>query len=140
MRVSTSSPCWNFSRGEVFKFTPMNYMHISLPLKKTISSAILLPIGFSVGLLLFRIAYSGSIYYLFLLWNLFLASITAVDGFVDENQAPIGLDDGVADIIWEYSPDVLVNAIKDKMQSFTAVEEKKSEALEPDLVPTQIGA
>jgi len=72
--------------------------------------------------------------------NLFIASITAVDGFVDENQAPIGLDDGVADIIWEYSPDVLVNAIKNKIQSFTAVEEKKSEALEPDLVPTQIGA
>ena len=32
-----------------------------------------MPVGFSIGLFLFRVAYTGSIYYAFLIWNLFLA-------------------------------------------------------------------
>ena len=70
---------------------------------------------------------------------LFIASITNVDGFVDENQQPIGLEDGVSEIIWEYSPDILVNAIKAKIQSFNAVEEKKKETSEQDLVGIPAG-
>ena len=72
--------------------------------------------------------------------NLFIASITSADGFVDENQVPIGVEDGVAEIIWEYSPDVLVNAIKVKFQSFTAIDEKKSETPENDSETTPVGA
>ena len=71
--------------------------------------------------------------------NLFIASITSVDGFVDENQVPMGVDENVAEVIWEHSPDVLVNAIKSKIQSFTAIEEKKSETPENDSVPTVPG-
>ena len=32
-----------------------------------------MPVGFSISLFLFRVAYTGSIHYAFLLWNLFLA-------------------------------------------------------------------
>ena len=71
--------------------------------------------------------------------RLFITSITAVDGFVDENQAPISLEDGVANVIWEYSPDALINAINAKIQGFTAIEDKKKEVLEDDLVPTVPG-
>lgn len=71
--------------------------------------------------------------------EMFVRSITDIDGFVDENQQPLTVADGIAEIIWEYSPDVLVNAIKAKIQSFNAIEEKKSEPLEQDLVPTLPG-
>ena len=44
-------------------------------MKNTISRLLLLPVGFTILLLLFRILYSGSLMYLFLVWNLFLAAI-----------------------------------------------------------------
>lgn len=65
--------------------------------------------------------------------DLFVSSIVKVEGFVNEEQEPLTVEDGVALIIWENCPDLLVDAIKDKIQKFTAIEEKKSETLENDL-------
>jgi ribosomal protein L22 len=70
---------------------------------------------------------------------LFVSSIQAVDGFVDENGANITLEDGVAEIIWEYAPDALVEEIKKVIQSFNAIDEAKKKEPEEDLVVTQIG-
>ena len=67
--------------------------------------------------------------------NQFIASISAVDGFVDENQAPISIEDGVRELIWEHGSDVLVTTINSKIKSFNILEEKKTEVLEEDLVP-----
>ncbi len=69
----------------------------------------------------------------------FIASISAVDGFVDENQAPISIEDGVRELIWEHGSDVLVTTINSKIKSFNILEEKKTEVLEDDLVPTVPG-
>jgi len=44
-------------------------------MKNTIPRLLLLPVGFTILLLLFRILYSGSLMYLFFVWNLFLAAI-----------------------------------------------------------------
>jgi len=71
--------------------------------------------------------------------DLFVLSIISVEGFVDENQTPLTVEDGVALIIWDNGSDLLVDAVKDKIQSFTAVEEKKSETLENDLPTTPVG-
>ena len=64
--------------------------------------------------------------------DLFVLSVCGADGFVNENQEPLNVEDGVALMIWDNGSDLLVDAIKDKIQSFTAVEEKKSETLEID--------
>ena len=63
---------------------------------------------------------------------IFVSSIVSVDGFTDENNNPIGMDDKVVNLIWEYAPDTLVNAIKEKIESFKMNDEKKSESLEND--------
>ena len=70
---------------------------------------------------------------------LFVSSIQAVDGFVDENGANITLEDGVANIIWEYADDALVEEIKKAIQSFNKQEEAKKKEPEEDLVVTQTG-
>ena len=44
-------------------------------MKITLSRLLLLPVSFTIFLLLFRVCYSGSLMYLFLIWNLFLAAI-----------------------------------------------------------------
>ena len=71
--------------------------------------------------------------------TLFINSIASVDGMLDENGNPIGLEDGIREIIWEYGADILVDRVKKAIESFNAVEEKKSEVLEGDLEPTPIG-
>lgn len=47
---------------------------------------ILMPVGFSISLLFFRIAYTGSLYYAFLLWNLFLAFLPFIISTVMSNK------------------------------------------------------
>ena len=69
---------------------------------------------------------------------LFIASIVAVDGFVDENQQPITIEDGIREILWEYGDDLLIDAVKSKIKGFKAYEEKKSESQEPGLENTQV--
>ena len=69
----------------------------------------------------------------------FIASITNVDGFVNENQEPINIEDGVRELIWEHGSDLLVTAINSKIKSFSDIEDKKKEVLEDDLVPTVPG-
>jgi hypothetical protein len=71
---------------------------------------------------------------------LFVSSIQAVDGFVDENGANITLEDGVANIIWEYADDALVEEIKKAIQSFNKQEEDKKKEPEIGVTDTQIGA
>ncbi len=69
---------------------------------------------------------------------MFVNSITEVDGFTDENQQPISIENSVRELIWEYSPDVMVEAIKKAIESFDIKDEKKSEEQEaPSLdIPT----
>ena len=71
--------------------------------------------------------------------SMFKASIVSADGFTDELQQPISMEGGVVDLIWEYAPDTLVNAIKEKIQSFDILAEKKSEASEVDSLDTPVG-
>lgn len=71
--------------------------------------------------------------------TLFVNSIASVDGMVDENNQPLGLEDGIREIIWEYGSDTLVEKIKSVIQGFNEVEQKKSEELESDSEATQIG-
>lgn len=70
---------------------------------------------------------------------LFVASIADVDGMVDEKGTPLGLEDGIREIIWEYGSDVLVEKIKAVIQSYNATEDKKKEEVESEQEPTQIG-
>ncbi|HEY5408680.1 MAG TPA: DUF1361 domain-containing protein [Ginsengibacter sp.] len=44
-------------------------------MKITVTNILLLPVAFTVSLILFRVFYSGSLMYLFFVWNLFLAAI-----------------------------------------------------------------
>ncbi len=44
-------------------------------MKITIANILLLPVAFTVSLILMRVFYSGSFMYLFFIWNLFLAAI-----------------------------------------------------------------
>lgn len=71
--------------------------------------------------------------------TLFINSITSVSGMVDENNQPLGLDEGIREIIWEYGSDILVERVKAVIQSFNAVEDKKKEEPESDLETTPIG-
>lgn len=70
---------------------------------------------------------------------LFISSIQAVSGFVDENEEEITIEDGIAELIWENAPDVLVEEVKKAIQSFNEIEEKKSDIPEQDLTVSQIG-
>ena len=47
-------------------------------MKVTVSHLLLLPVGFTILLLLFRVFYSDSLMYSFFVWNLFLAAIPLV--------------------------------------------------------------
>jgi uncharacterized membrane protein len=47
-------------------------------MKITLSRLLLLPVGFTFSLILFRIFYSGSLMYSFFTWNLFLAAIPSL--------------------------------------------------------------
>jgi len=47
-------------------------------MKITLTRLLLLPVGFTISLILFRVFYSGSLMYLFFVWNLFLAAIPFV--------------------------------------------------------------
>lgn len=49
------------------------YIQIFQHQKDNLLFFIFLPVGFSISLFLFRVAFTGSIHYAFLLWNLFLA-------------------------------------------------------------------
>lgn len=71
--------------------------------------------------------------------TLFINSITSVSGMVDENNQPLGIDEGIREIIWEYGSDVLVEKVKAVIQSFNAVEDKKKEEPESDLETTPVG-
>lgn len=71
--------------------------------------------------------------------QLFINSIVAVDGMTDENGNEITIQDKVRELIWEYAPDVLVEAVKNQIESFNVIEEKKSEPLETDSENTPIG-
>ena len=71
---------------------------------------------------------------------IFVSSIVSVDGFTDENNNPIGMDDKVVNLIWEYAPDTLVNAIKEKIESFKMNDEKKSESSENDSLDIPTGS
>lgn len=61
---------------------------------------------------------------------LFIASIVAVDGIIDEASEPLTLERGVRDIIWEYGNEKLRTQITDAIKNFSEVSEKKSEELE----------
>ena len=71
--------------------------------------------------------------------DLFISSISNVDGFVDENQEHLGIDEGFREIVWEYGSDILVEAIKDKIKSLSDSGEKKSEIQENDSVTIPAG-
>ena len=47
-------------------------------MKITLTYLLLLPVGFTILLILFRVFYSGSLMYLFFVWNIFLAAIPFV--------------------------------------------------------------
>lgn len=70
---------------------------------------------------------------------MFINSIVSVDGFTDENQTPITINENVRELIWEYAPDALVDAIKGKIQSYDVKEEKKSDEPEAPSLDTPIG-
>jgi hypothetical protein len=70
---------------------------------------------------------------------LFIASVSDVNGFEDENGTPLGLEDDVVSLIWEYSPDALVEEIKAAIQNFNAIEEKKVETQEQGSVVLPLG-
>lgn len=70
---------------------------------------------------------------------MFINSIVAVEGFTNENNEPITLEKQVRELVWEFAPDALVNAIKEKIDSFDIKEEKKSEEQEPVLADTPNG-
>lgn len=44
-------------------------------MRNTVGRSLLLSVGFTCSLILFRIIYSGSFMYLFLMWNIFLAAV-----------------------------------------------------------------
>lgn len=67
---------------------------------------------------------------------MFVSSIVAVGGFTDENGEEITIEKHVRELIWEYSPDQLVDEIRKAIESYRLVDEKKSELLESDLVDT----
>lgn len=47
-------------------------------MKITLTRLLVLPVGFTISLIVFRVIYSGSLMYLFFIWNLFLAAIPFV--------------------------------------------------------------
>lgn len=56
-------------------------------MKITLSRLLLLPVGFTISLLLFRIFYSGNLMYLFFVWNLFLAAVPFIlSSFLIQSQ------------------------------------------------------
>ncbi len=65
---------------------------------------------------------------------MFINSIVAVDGFVNEHQEPITIDKKVRELIWEHAPDEMVQAIKKAIESFDIKDEKKSEEQEAPLL------
>ena len=70
---------------------------------------------------------------------LFTKSIVDVVGIKNELGQELTIEDGVADIIWEYAPDALSDRIKEVIQSFNKSEQKKSESLETDSAVTPAG-
>lgn len=71
---------------------------------------------------------------------MFKASIVNIEGLTDEEGDAITMDTKAVDLIWEYAPDLMVNAIKEKIESFNVVAEKKSESLENGYQDTPIGS
>ena len=71
---------------------------------------------------------------------MFKASIVNIEGLTDEEGNAITMDTKAVDLIWEYAPDLMVNAIKEKIESFNVVAEKKSESLENGYQDTPIGS
>ena len=70
---------------------------------------------------------------------MFVNSIEDVEGLTNEANQPITVEEHARELIWEYAPETFVNDIKDAIESFTKADEKKSELLEDDSIPTQIG-
>ena len=71
--------------------------------------------------------------------KVFVQSIIGVDGFVDENNEPITLEDGIREIIFEYGDDLLVNAIKNEIEAMDKAESEKKSELPTGLEATPIG-
>lgn len=71
---------------------------------------------------------------------MFKASIVNIEGLTDEEGNAITMETKAVDLIWEYAPDLMVNAIKEKIESFNVVAEKKSESLENGYQDTPIGS
>ena len=70
---------------------------------------------------------------------LFLNGIVAVEGIVDKNQNPITLEDGVREILFEYSSQILKDEIFSKIQSLTESSNKKKETQTQGLEPMHDG-
>jgi len=69
----------------------------------------------------------------------FVNSIADVIGITNEDGQEIGIKEGARELIWEYAPDLLLNAIKETIASYDIAEQKKSESLETDSQNTQSG-
>lgn len=69
----------------------------------------------------------------------FIGSIVEAVGFKDENGNDIGEAQHIKELIWEYSPDSLLTAIKEAIASYDITDEKKSDSLESDSQLTQTG-
>ncbi len=71
--------------------------------------------------------------------SLFIASMAGVEGIVNEHNQPIGIEDGIREIIWEHGSDTLRNKIKTVISTFNINDDKKKEELEENLETTPAG-